>query len=90
MATSSELVEYPSIPKGWFEEISWIITACKGKGSKALSILHVYESWRFMNARCFGDTHNSTNITDSIIDTLVYRTLSNHNFRSYIITLMMP
>ncbi|XP_058776811.1 uncharacterized protein LOC131651160 [Vicia villosa] len=82
-------------PQKWDEEVRWILSASKGKGSKA-DILKcsftetVYEAWLLRNQYCFGTTSVTKDIGLKIIDVIIYRCWMKPRLRSHIARLMMP
>lgn len=81
-------------PKGWNEEIRWLIHKGKGKGWKACLLPSaatetVYEVWRHKNNKSFGNSVNITNVWGIVIDTLTYKGWSNPKVTKHITCLMV-
>lgn len=95
MDKDSELAQIQHTPRGWKEELQWIMKKCNGKGWRAQVLKCafneiVYESWNYRNSKSFGDIDTNINIENNIIDSIVFRTWSNPKMRHHIAKLMMP
>ncbi|CAL5198754.1 unnamed protein product [Lathyrus oleraceus] len=82
------------IPSGWTQEMKWIIQKTKGKGARAKILKlatteSIYEIWRYMNDKCFGNNVFAQKTYDTIIDTIVYRGWKNKKLRPYVAKLML-
>ncbi|XP_058782892.1 uncharacterized protein LOC131657519 [Vicia villosa] len=71
-------VQVPHIPGNWHEETKWLVQQTKGKGMRAAILKMaaaetIYELWKNINNKSFGEPVDITKIGKRIIDTLVYR-----------------
>ncbi|XP_058752400.1 uncharacterized protein LOC131625566 [Vicia villosa] len=79
-------------PRGWTEEVNWMIESTKKKGWRAYllkiaCVESVYGIWHHRNENVF-DRNNSISITQDIIDKITYMGWMNQKYRKHVAVLM--
>lgn len=82
-------------PSNWQEELQWVVNKFKGKGRHAQVLKcafteSVYSCWKYMNTNCFDNNTNDSDISYSIINTIVQRDWAKSKLRRHMAKLMMP
>lgn len=88
-----EWIQVDHEPLGWEQEIDWLVNMCKGKSRKAAILKFaamecVYEVWRYINDKFFGNSIQNRKIEGVIIDMIVYRSWFHRKTREYLAILI--
>lgn len=81
-------------PGMWHDKITWIIANTKRKGCNALILKlavteTIHEIWHYRNSFVFNSDHRKENVSNNIINCIVYKGWRYRKIQSHIARLMI-